>query len=128
MEKGWQMFNLAVIPNFLLHYKIINKISSFRSSRPEVFCKRGVLRKITQFLGKTTLSESLFLIKLQCRPSCEFCEISKNIFFHRTPLVAASILYRKSFLFCCTVFSECIFSNYLKHLKHFCCECKLTLF
>ena len=24
--------------------------------------------------------------------SCEFCEISKNSFFHRTPLVAASVL------------------------------------
>ena len=23
---------------------------------------------------------------------CEFCEISKNIFFHRTPLVAASVI------------------------------------
>ena len=23
--------------------------------------------------------------------SCEFCEISKNTFFHRTPLVAASV-------------------------------------
>ena len=26
--------------------------------------------------------------------SCEFCEISKNTFFHRTPLVAASVRYR----------------------------------
>ena len=26
--------------------------------------------------------------------SCEFCEISKNTFFHRTPLVAASVQYR----------------------------------
>ena len=25
--------------------------------------------------------------------SCEFCEISKNIFFHRTPLVAVSYLW-----------------------------------
>ena len=23
--------------------------------------------------------------------SCEFCEISKNTFFHRTPLLAASV-------------------------------------
>ena len=27
--------------------------------------------------------------------SCGFCEISKNIFFHRTPLVAASALIKK---------------------------------
>ena len=50
------------------------------------------------------MSESLFLIKLQALIagnfikkealaqvfSSEFCEISKNTFFHRTPLVAAS--------------------------------------
>ena len=46
------MFNLAVIPHFLLHYKIINTISSLRSSRPEVFCKKGALRKFAKFLGK----------------------------------------------------------------------------
>ena len=46
------MFNLAVILHFLLHYKIINTISSLRSSRPEVFCKKGVLRKFAKFLGK----------------------------------------------------------------------------
>ena len=54
------MFNLAVISYFLLHYKIINTISSLRSSRLEVFCKKGVLRKFTKFLGKTPVSESLF--------------------------------------------------------------------
>ena len=38
-----------------------------------------------------------FLIKLKKKYalarvfSCEFCEISKNIFFYRTPLVAASV-------------------------------------
>ena len=25
--------------------------------------------------------------------SCEYCEISKNTFFHRTPLIAASMIY-----------------------------------
>ena len=38
---------------------------TFRSSRQEVFCKKGVLRN-------------------------EFCEISKNTFSYRTPPVAAS--------------------------------------
>ena len=28
--------------------------------------------------------------------SCEFCEISKNIFCYRTPLVAASIITKSS--------------------------------
>ena len=35
-----------------------------RSSRPEVFCKRGVLRNLVKFTGKH-LRQSLFLIKLQ---------------------------------------------------------------
>ena len=35
-----------------------------RSSRPEVFCKKGVLRNFTKFTGKH-LCQSPFLIKLQ---------------------------------------------------------------
>ena len=35
-----------------------------RSSGPEVFCKRGVLRNLVKFTGKH-LRQSLFLIKLQ---------------------------------------------------------------
>ena len=75
-----------------------------RSSRPEVFCKRGVLRNLVKFTGKH-LRQSLFFNKIAgLRPatlakketltqvlSCEFCEISKNTFSYRTPLVAASI-------------------------------------
>ena len=69
------------------------------SSHPEVFCKKGVLGNFAKFTGKH-LYQSPF-----CRPhsctfieketlaqvfSCEFCEISKNTYFHRTTLVAAS--------------------------------------
>ena len=36
----------------------------YRSSRPEVFCKKGVLGNPTKFTGKH-LCQSLFLIKLQ---------------------------------------------------------------
>ena len=74
-------------------------METFRSSRPEVFCKKGVLRNIAKFTGKH-LCQSLFFNKVAgLRPdteslaqvfSCEFCEISKNTFFYRTPLVAAS--------------------------------------
>ena len=78
------------------------------SSRVELFCKKGVLRKFAKFAGKHQY-QSLFLIKLQTsgqQPhvcnlikketvaqlfSCEFCEISKNIFLHRTLLVTASV-------------------------------------
>ena len=64
-----------------------------RSSRPEVFCKKAVLRisqnsqqnraKAYDFIKKETLAQVF---------SCEFFEISKNNFFNRTPLVAASRL------------------------------------
>ena len=46
------------------------------SSRPEVFCKKGVLRNFAKFTGKN-LCQSLFFRVL----SCKFCEISKNTFF-----------------------------------------------
>ena len=55
---------IQLIPHFLLHYKIINTTSSPRSSRPEVSCKKCVLRKFAKSLRKY-LCQSLFLIKLQ---------------------------------------------------------------
>ena len=58
-----------------------------RNSRPEVFCKKGVLRNFTKFKGKH-LCQSLFLsysfIKKAILAqvfSSEFCEISKNTFY-----------------------------------------------
>ena len=39
-----------------------------RSSNPEVFCKKGVLRNFAKFTGKH-LYQRLFLIKLQAGPS-----------------------------------------------------------
>ena len=68
------MFNLAVIPHFLLHYKIINTISSPRCSRPEVFCTKGVLRKFAKFLGKH-LRQSLLVAGLPVN-SVEFLRTS----------------------------------------------------
>ena len=56
-----------------------------RSSRPEVFCKKGVLRFFPKFTGKH-LCQSLFFNKVVKKEtlaqvfSCEFCEISKNTF------------------------------------------------
>ena len=65
-----------------------------RSSRPEVFCKKGVLRNFAKFTEKH-LCQGLFFnfIKKETMAqvfSCEFYEISKNTFFNRTPLLAAS--------------------------------------
>ena len=89
------MFRLLIALNFLLiHFNIylhlIEKDSSVRSSRPEELYKKGVLRNFAKFTGKQ-LSRSLWKTLAQVF-SCEFCEIYKNTFFHKTPLVAASAL------------------------------------
>ena len=68
-----------------------------------MFCEKDVLRNFTKFTGKH-LCQDLFFNKVAgLRPvtllkketltqvfSCEFCEISKSTFSHRTPLVSTS--------------------------------------
>ena len=68
----------------------------FRSSRPEVFSIKGVLRNFAKFTGKH-LCQSLFFKKETLAQvfSCEFCEIYKNTFPYRMPLVAASVYWIK---------------------------------
>ena len=72
-----------------------------RSNRPEVFCKKGVLKNFTKFTGKFTKFTGKHLSLQACNFikretlaqvlfSCEFCENFKNTFFHRTHPVAAS--------------------------------------
>ena len=87
-----------------------------RSSRPEVFCKKGGLTNSAKFIGRH-LCQSLFLIKLQASGfikkkrlaqvfSCEFCKISKNTFSYKTPAVAASkmiIVYDSEYYAACPV-------------------------
>ena len=77
--------------------------SRHRSSHRRSSVRKGVLRNFAKLTGKH-LCQSLFFNKVAgLRPatllkketlaqvfSCEFCEISKNTFFQRTPLVAAS--------------------------------------
>ena len=62
-----------------------------RCSRPEVFCKKGVLRNFAKFTGLR--SQACNFIKIETLAqvfSSEFCEISKNTSCYRTPAVAAS--------------------------------------
>ena len=62
---------------------------------PEVSLKKGVLRNFAKFTGKYLDQRSFFnkvagSIKKESLAqvfSCEFCEISKNTFSGRTPLV-----------------------------------------
>ena len=59
---------------------------------PEVFCKKSVLRNFAKFTGKHLCQSLYFKIEALAQVfSCEFCEISKNTFSYRTPLVAASV-------------------------------------
>ena len=94
-------------PECLLTVLYTLNLRPARSSRPEVFCKK-VLLEISQKSQENTYARVTFLKSLFYRPeacnfikkqtleqvfSCEFCEISKNTFFHGTPLVAASVLH-----------------------------------
>ena len=64
-----------------------------RSSHQRCYIRKGVLRNFTKFTGKH-LYQSLFFNKVAGVKketlvqvfSCEFCKISKNTFFYRTPL------------------------------------------
>ena len=63
-------------------------------SRPEVFCKKRVLRNFAQTSQENTCARVSIFIKIEAPAqvfSCEFCEISKNTLSYRTLPVAASI-------------------------------------
>ena len=76
-----------------IYWGIFVKFGSniIRSSPPQVFCKKGVLRNFTKFKGKQLCPESLLnkvaacdFIKKETLAqvfSCEFYEISKKTFF-----------------------------------------------
>ena len=53
-----------------------------KSSRPDVFCKKGVHINFAKFTGKR-LCQSLFIKKeaLTQALSCEFCKTFRNSFF-----------------------------------------------
>ena len=75
-----------------------------------MFCKK-VFLEILQNSQENTCARVSFLIKLQADAcnfieketlaqlfSCEFYEISKNTFFHRAPLVATSVSFKKRYI------------------------------
>ena len=75
------------------HFSLEEESQSIRSSRPEVFCEKGVLRNFEK-TQENTCARVSFLISCRAEAcnfikkealaqvfSCEFYEISKNIFF-----------------------------------------------
>ena len=89
----------------IFHYHT-SDISDCRSSRWQMFFKIGVLKNFAIFTRKH-LCCSRFVIKWKAFRSAtllketprqvfsyEYCEIFKNRFFYRTPLVAASLTSR----------------------------------
>ena len=74
--------------------KTLYSNNDYQKQPPEVFCKKVVLRNFAKFTRKHLCqSQACNFIKnetLEQVFSCEFCEISKNTFFYRTPPVAAS--------------------------------------
>ena len=87
---------------------------------------------MSQISQENTCARDYFWIKLQAGAcnfikkealtqmfSCEFCEISKNTFFHRTPPVAASELVKK---YCFKLFRilQIEYIIYKKHKKMHC--------
>ena len=67
-----------------------NHLEYTRSSRPEVFCKKVVLRNFAKFTGKQLCQrpQACIFIKKETLAqvfSCEFCEIFKNTLFTSPP-------------------------------------------
>ena len=78
----------------------------YRSNRPDMFCKKDVIRNFAKFTGNH-LCQCLYFnmvagfIKIETLAQvfpCEFCKISKNTFSYRTPPVAAFVLMKKCLL------------------------------
>ena len=83
--------------SFITQFKIeislqftVNRFTvTMRSSHQQIFIKIGVLKKFATFRGKHLLG-SLFNKVAGLQLSCEYCQIFKKSFFHKTPPVAAS--------------------------------------
>ena len=84
-----KFLSLLVYKNCISFPKFVSEDTIDRSSLPEVFCKKGVLKNCTKFTGKH-LCQSLFLKQKDTGISFEFYKIFKNTFFHRAPPMVAS--------------------------------------
>ena len=89
----------------------------FKSSRPEVFCKKVVLRNFAKFTGKNLCLRPATLLKKRLWQRCfpvKFAKFLRTHFFYRTTPVAASAYY------CFINFvPNCMFWNCLKLIQIF---------
>ena len=71
---------------------IFNDIRIIKSSRPEVFCKKGVLKNFARFTGKPLCLKPATLLKKRLWHRFFPVNFAKFLrtYFYRTPLVAAS--------------------------------------
>ena len=69
------------------------ELCNYRSSRPEVFFKKDILRNFTTFTGKHLSLRPATLLKKTLWQRCipvNFVKLLRTPFLHRTPLVVAS--------------------------------------
>ena len=89
----------------------------FRSSRPELLCKKDVLKNFAEFLSVSSVTGV----------SCKFCKILKNTFFHRTLPVfwhlyqskfPILILYDNSHKKKNSLDTQAVFMEFLKYVEN----------
>ena len=77
------IFLQKLVSKSYLYIGIFENFESLKVFSSEAVAQRCSVKKVScNFIKNETLAQVL---------SCEFCEIYKNTFFYRTPLVAASV-------------------------------------
>ena len=91
---GMKLWNVELKSNRAADDFVV-KISFARSSRPEVFCKKDVLKNFAKFTGKRLRPEVRNFIKKGLW--LWILRNFKNTFFYRRPPVAVSVLWLPCF-------------------------------
>ena len=99
-------------------------ISCFKSSRPDVFCEKGVLGNFAKFTGKH-LCQSLFLMKLQAAPAtllkkrpCYRCFPVSFAKFLRTAFFTKHLWWLLLLFQICNIFSLTILTEKIFYSIH----------
>ena len=90
MKRKFINFDL-IVNNLSINYLDLIEESIQKQLLSEMFFEMGVLKKFRNTQRKTPVLDSAFNKVSGLQLSREYCEIFKNTFFHKTPLVAASV-------------------------------------